>query len=201
MILGSSAHAPMSHPARPTRVNRKAVVVRGVPSRRSDAIARIAPAPAHTPSIAATIGCGQWRIAFTRSPVMRVKSSNCWKFIRVSGSMISCTSPPEQKLPPAPLNTIVRTSAAFTRSRNKSRNSAYDSNVSGFLRSGRLRVMTPTRPCWRQRKCCGWKSAMGAYSASGPADVLLQLAQQVGELVLVLHAHAIEQPDDPLLVL
>ena len=43
--------------------------------RRSDAIARIAPAPAHTPSIAAMIGCGQARIAFTTSPVIRVKSS------------------------------------------------------------------------------------------------------------------------------
>ena len=35
----------------------------------------IAPAPAQTPSTAATIGCGQARIAFTSSPVMRVKSS------------------------------------------------------------------------------------------------------------------------------
>ena len=29
----------------------------------------------------------------------------------------------------------------------------------------------------------------------------LQIAQQLGELILVLHAHAIEQSDDPLLVL
>ena len=36
--------------------------------------AMIAPAPAQTPSTAATIGCGQARIAFTRSPVMRVNS-------------------------------------------------------------------------------------------------------------------------------
>ena len=35
----------------------------------------IAPAPAQTPSIAATIGCGQARIALTRSPVMRVNIS------------------------------------------------------------------------------------------------------------------------------
>jgi hypothetical protein len=32
--------------------------VRAVPMRMSDAIARIAPAPAQTPSTAATIGCG-----------------------------------------------------------------------------------------------------------------------------------------------
>ena len=35
----------------------------------------IAPAPTQTPSTAAMTGCGQARIAFTRSPVMRVKAS------------------------------------------------------------------------------------------------------------------------------
>ena len=60
----------------------------------------IAPAPAQTPSIAAMIGCGQARIAFTTSPVMRVKSSSSTVFILISGPMISNTSPPEQKLPP-----------------------------------------------------------------------------------------------------
>src|SRR3546814_1342444 len=53
--------APISAPARPTRVNRKAVLVRGVASRRSEAMARMAPAPAQMPSMAATMGCGQWR--------------------------------------------------------------------------------------------------------------------------------------------
>ena len=75
MMRGSRAHAPMSQPASPTRVNRKAVLLRAVPRRRSDAIARMAPAPAQTPSTAATIGCGQARMAFTRSPVMRVNIS------------------------------------------------------------------------------------------------------------------------------
>jgi len=37
-------------------------LLRAVPTRRSDAIATIAPAPAQTPSMAATIGCGQPRI-------------------------------------------------------------------------------------------------------------------------------------------
>ncbi|KAG0916435.1 hypothetical protein G6F31_021354 [Rhizopus arrhizus] len=87
----------MSAPARPTRVNRKAVRAAGVPRRMSDASATIAPAPAQTPSTAATMGCGQARMALTRSPVMRVKSSSSGMVILVSGPMISCTSPPEQK--------------------------------------------------------------------------------------------------------
>jgi len=69
----------------------------------------IAPAPTHTPSIAATIGCGQPRIAFTRSPVMRVKSSSRGMSISVSGPIISCTSPPDEKLPPAPVTTTAFT--------------------------------------------------------------------------------------------
>ena len=52
---------------------------------QSEAIAMIAPAPAQTPSIAATIGCGQARIAFTTSPVIRVKSSRSTVFISISG--------------------------------------------------------------------------------------------------------------------
>ena len=53
MMRGRMLQAPMSQPARPTRVNRKAALLRAVPTRRSEAIAMIAPAPAHTPSIAA----------------------------------------------------------------------------------------------------------------------------------------------------
>jgi hypothetical protein len=45
MIRGSMAHAPMSQPARPTRVNRKAVFASGVARRRSEAMVMIAPAP------------------------------------------------------------------------------------------------------------------------------------------------------------
>ena len=37
---------------------------------------------------------------------MRVNSSSCGGFILVSGPMISCTSPPEQKFPPAPVMTM-----------------------------------------------------------------------------------------------
>ena len=101
----------------------------------------IAPAPAHTPSMAATIGCGQWRIALTRSPVMRVNISSSGAFSFSSGPMISCTSPPEQKLSPAPAITTAFTSVAWRMRPNRSRSSAYDSKVSGFLRSGRFSVM------------------------------------------------------------
>jgi hypothetical protein len=73
------------------------------------AIARIAPAPAQMPSTAATIGCGQARIARTRSPVIRVNFRSPSESIFVSGPMISWTSPPEQKLPPAPVRTTAFT--------------------------------------------------------------------------------------------
>jgi len=55
------------------------------------------------------IGCGAARIDLTGSPVMRVKSSSPAASISVSGLMISNTSPPEQKLPPAPAITIALT--------------------------------------------------------------------------------------------
>ena len=84
----------------------------GVPRRMSAASAIIAPAPAQMPSMAATMGCGARFMALTRSPVMRVKRSSSGMGILVSGSMISKTSPPEQKLPPSPATTTARTSFA-----------------------------------------------------------------------------------------
>ena len=45
----------MSQPASPTRTNRNAAFAAGVAIRKSEASAIIAPAPAHTPSIAAMI--------------------------------------------------------------------------------------------------------------------------------------------------
>jgi len=44
--------------------------------------------------------------------------------IFTSGPMISCTSPPEQKLPPSPANTTARTSSAWRSFWKVSRNSA-----------------------------------------------------------------------------
>ena len=118
----------MSAPESPTLVNRNATRLFGVPSRRSEAIARIAPAPAHTPSTAATIGCGHARIALTRSPVMRVKrrrpSASPLARIATSGPMISCTSPPEEKFPPSPVSTTARTALIDVRARKVSVSSA-----------------------------------------------------------------------------
>ena len=84
----------------------------------------IAPAPTHTPSTAAMIGRLQPSIAFTRSPVMRVNASSCFMSIPTSGPMISCTSPPEQKLPPFEARTTTSTSSAYASERNVSRSSA-----------------------------------------------------------------------------
>ena len=127
--------------------------------RRSEAIARMAPAPAQIPSTAATIGCGQARIAFTRLPVMRVKASNfsCCSssFIPTSGPMISCTSPPDEKFSPAPVITTTLTSGMRARRRKVSTSSPYEPKVRGFFFSGRLRVMVATFPSTFHPKCCG----------------------------------------------
>ncbi len=111
----------MSQPARPTRVKRNAVFAPGVPRRRSAKSAIIAPAPTQTPSTAATTGCGQARIALTRSPVMRVKASSPFMSRVSSGPMISCTSPPEEKLPPFDAKTTALMSSAEASARNVSR--------------------------------------------------------------------------------
>jgi hypothetical protein len=78
---------------------------------------------------------------------MRVNISSSGAFSRTSGPMISCTSPPEQKLSPAPATTTAFTSSAYLSRPNRSRSSAYESKVSGFLRSGRFRVTVAT-PAW-----------------------------------------------------
>jgi hypothetical protein len=64
------------------------------------------------------------RMAFTRSPVMRVNISSSGAFSRTSGPMISCTSPPLQKLPPAPVITTALTSGGMAQPPNRSRSSA-----------------------------------------------------------------------------
>ena len=86
-------------------------------------MAMIAPAPAQMPSTAATIGCGAARIAFTSSPVMRVKAVSSLVSISTSGPMISNTSPPEEKLPPAPVTTMALTSSSLAQAWKKSASS------------------------------------------------------------------------------
>jgi hypothetical protein len=120
MIRGRIAHAPMSHPANPTLLKRNATLAPVAASRMSDAIAMIAPAPAQMPSTAAIIGCGAARIALTRSPVIRVNAVRPLVSIFTSGPMISKTSPPDEKLPPAPDTTTVFTSSSKAQARKKS---------------------------------------------------------------------------------
>src|SRR3954465_1167990 len=72
MMRGRIAQAPMSQPANPTLLNRNATLAPTAASRISEAIATIAPAPAQMPSTAAMTGCGQARIALTRSPGTRL---------------------------------------------------------------------------------------------------------------------------------
>ena len=55
---------------------------------------------------------------------MRVNASSPLMSILVNGSMISNTSPPEQKLSPAPITTTTFTWRSYTSARNTSRSSA-----------------------------------------------------------------------------
>ena len=75
-------------------------------------MAMMAPAPTPTPSTAAITGLPQESIALTRSPVMRVKARRSFMSRPISGPMMSCTSPPEQKLPPFEPKTTTSTSSA-----------------------------------------------------------------------------------------
>ena len=102
-MRGKIPQAPISAPASPTRVNRNAVFASGVAILRSEAIAKIAPAPAQTPSTAAMTGCGHLRIALTNIAGHAGEGDQVrHRHAGGAGSMISKTSPPEQKLPPLP---------------------------------------------------------------------------------------------------
>src|SRR3954454_23975643 len=83
---------------------------------------------------------------------MRVKRSRPSMSISVSGPMMSRTSPPEEKLPASPVITTAWTPGALARSRNVSRNSAYESKVSGFLRSAPVSVMVAVASPTEQAK-------------------------------------------------
>src|SRR5579875_3361197 len=114
--------SPISAPVRPTFVKRKAKRAFSEAMRRSEASAMTAPAPAVMPLRAAMIGLSSRRIFCTTAPVMRV-NSRCSFTSRLSSSpMIWCTSPPEQKLSPAPVSTIARTVSSLRSAANRSRN-------------------------------------------------------------------------------
>ncbi len=114
----------MSAPASPTRVNRKANEAESAISRKSQASARTAPAPAATPLMAAITGTGHSRSALTTLPVMRVNSRSSAVPMSCSGPMISSTSPPEQKPWPSPPKISTRTSPRAGSSAMRSRRSA-----------------------------------------------------------------------------
>ena len=90
----------------------------------SDAMAMMAPAPAQTPSTAAITGCGQARIALTRSPVIAVNRNRSLVFMATNGPMISNTSPPDEKLPPAPESTKTFTDSSDLAARKMPTSSA-----------------------------------------------------------------------------
>ena len=102
----------MSAPASPTRVNRNAVLA----SRR-----RVAQVGRHRQNRAGAgadaVDRGDDRLRALPHRLDEIagharEGEESGIFMRVSGSMISNTSPPEQKLPPAPARTIARTSEA-----------------------------------------------------------------------------------------
>ena len=68
-MRGSSHEAPMSAPESPTLVKRKAIFALSAATRRSQAAAITAPAPATRPLSAATTGRRQRRMARISSPV------------------------------------------------------------------------------------------------------------------------------------
>ena len=134
----------MSPPDSPTLVNRNANLAWGVQMRKSAAIATTLPAPAAMPWIPAMIGIGHSRIARMTSPVILVKPIRPAASIWISSPMISFTSPPPQKPLPSPRITSTRVSPRCGSSASRSRRSAYDSKVSGFIFSGRFRVTVAT---------------------------------------------------------
>ena len=137
-----------------------------------------------TPSTAATIGCGQARIALTRSPVMRVNASSSGSPSPTSGPMISCTSPPEQKLPPAAGHdgADVRRRARAPRTSRAARRRARRS--AGFLRSPAGRAVTATRSVHAPAGNLGAQrrpllpSCLGSSQLRGGARQLPQVRQR-----------------------
>ena len=89
-------------------------------TRRSDASAMAAPAPATVPLSEATIGRGSARIARMRSQVRVVNSSRAFSSRPRRAPMISRTSPPVQNARPVPVRTTARTSARSDKARKVS---------------------------------------------------------------------------------
>jgi hypothetical protein len=158
----------MSQPARPTLLNRNATLAPAcrahVGRHRDDRAGAGADAVDRRDDRLRT-----GRIALTRSPVMRVKAVRPLVSILTSGPMISNTSPPDEKLPPAPVTTMVLTSSSIAQARKKSsvRGSSRRS-ADSFARGGSASP-SPRRPTTASRKC------LGEYSASGSVTGLALL--------------------------
>ena len=102
----------MSAPVSPTLVKRKAKRAVSARTRKSEASASTAPAPAATPLTDATTGFSSRRRLRTTAPVMRVNCSMPLTSRFPSSPMISWTSPPEQKPLPDPVRTSTRTASS-----------------------------------------------------------------------------------------
>jgi hypothetical protein len=113
----------MSAPVNPTFVKRKAIFDVSAATRRSEASASTAPAPAAVPLIAAMTGLRRRRMFRMTAPVMRAKRVTVSASAPMSWPMMSCTSPPEQKPFPVPVRITTWTEGSSCRSTN-SRSSA-----------------------------------------------------------------------------
>ena len=102
----------MSAPESPTLTKRNAIFAVSAATRKSEARAMAAPAPATVPLREATIGRGRARMARMRSQVRVVNSRSDFASRPSSAPMISRTSPPVQNARPVPVSTTTRTSAA-----------------------------------------------------------------------------------------
>ena len=100
----------MSPPDSPTLVNRNANRPDRPTTRKSEASATTAPAPAAIPCTALMIGMGHSRMARITSPVILVNRIRSRGSILISSPMISLTSPPPQNPRPSPRMTSTRTS-------------------------------------------------------------------------------------------
>src|ERR1700674_5637198 len=158
--------------------------------RRSQASARERPAPAAEPLIIATVGL---RMSWSRRETSTRCRSNSKR--RSGGSVcpapdaIALTSPPTQKVPPAPFSSTARTSGSAAARVAASTSRSPSSGLSALRRSGRFSVSVNSP-----------RSSDSSRTGSDLASMfaLLQLRRSEDDL-LAAHAaaiHLVFQPDD-----
>ena len=134
-------YVPPQSGCRPTFANDWLKVAVVATMRRSQASARLQPAPKAGPLTDAITGFVIWRIAVTTrraEPSKRENSSASWRSIR---SAIAATSPPAQKARPAPVITTTRTFRSAPAASSASARSRRMCPASEFNFSGRLSVI------------------------------------------------------------